>query len=193
VDEGVAGVSKGTRLIPYTNTVAAQAYARVLEVVLERGLIEGGDSDEETAEQLMQVCEAQGLVKEGDIPVGSFVLLPGRGLALLFVTPWSAEEYGPDLQRRPSPIMFDSTDAGQIILPARALLAKLEAVANNRAASPPTRALALNLSRRAIARDLVLPSEVETVALEVTERDGTTTTIEALPPGMVVSLDAVTT
>ena len=108
-------------MVPLTNDIMGQMLVHVVEVMIECGLVQGGAEAEETAARAMQVLAAQGLIDSaGDVPIGTCLLLPGssgRGFRLLLVTPWLADEYDSDLRRRKtSPIMFDRTAAGEVIV-----------------------------------------------------------------------------
>ena len=184
------------RMIPYSDDISAQTAARVLEVLCEQGLLEASllaADPEKAANQVMQLIAGQGGTNEaGDFQLGQFVLLPGADVtrfSLLLVTPWPAEERDHDLQLRASPITFERTAEDRIAIPARQLLAHFEAIASNPAASKPLRQLTMTLSRRGVMSPVVLPAEVETVALFV-EASSTRPreVIEALPPGIVLSV-----
>ncbi len=184
------------RMIPCTKSLMDRMLGRVMEVMQERGLIEVGENDEATADQVMHVLEAHGMVTDDrNIPLGRCVLLPRResgpdpGFSLLLVTPCPADEYDADLRRKPSPVQFERTERGDIVLPSRWLITKLEELADNPAAPAALQPSALDLARRGHVRDMVLPPEMETVALTVAEADGTSRVIEALPGGVVISLD----
>ena len=185
---------KGLTMVPCTDDVMAQMMASVLETMVERGLVEVKPGDEEgVADRVMAIVRDQGLTNaQGDVIMGRCILLPpsGRpGLHLLLVTPWPADGYDETLKRKPSPVRFERTPQGRITLPGRTMLAKLEELADNPAASEAGRAAALKLTRVALpVPPLVLPSQAQTVALAVTDRDGSRRIIEALPAGIVISL-----
>ncbi len=179
------------RMIPLTESVLSQMVARVLEALQDRGLVEPGPDGEKTADQVMRLCDAQGLVEEGNLPLGRCLLLPRREdelFSLLLVTPWPADEYSEDLCRLPSPVQCQRNHRDQIVLPVRFLLAKFDEVANNPAVPESTRALALQLSRRVLPGDILMPSDTKTIAITIPESDGTTRMIEALPAGLVISV-----
>lgn len=187
---------KARRLVPLAE-VFGGGMVPVIQALAERGLIEITDDAEAMGEACMELLREQGLItSDGYVAAGQCLLLPhpGCGLfSLLAVTPVPADQYTHDLRRKPSPIRFDRTAKDEIVLPGRWLLARFEEITDSPVASKPLRALALNMSRRAVEfRDLVLPPVVETVAIEVTEKDGTVTTVEALPPGFVVSFEHAT-
>jgi hypothetical protein len=81
-----------------------------------------------TAAAAMQVCRTQGLVDADDnFTAGGCLLLPATTpgiVSLLLVTPCPADLHGPDLQPRPSPVRFERTDDGRLILAARWLAAR---------------------------------------------------------------------
>jgi len=99
-----------------------------------------------------------------------------------------SRQHGPDLaQKTPPPVTFDRTERDQIIIPGTWLAARLEEVATNPSVASELRTIALTLARGQF-QDLVLPPDVETVAFQVEERDGTTYVLEALPPGFLVAI-----
>jgi hypothetical protein len=184
---------KALAMVPCTDEVLSVMMRRVLEIMQERGLIDVKPDDPDgTADQVMAIAQAHGLTNaRGDYVMGRCILLPnsGRpGFSLLLLTPWPADEHDEALQPKASPVRFDRNQQGQIVLPGRALLGKLEELANNPAAPEPVRTAALNLARRALPLGpLVLPPQAETVALTV-DRDGADWTIEALTAGLVLSV-----
>ena len=183
----------GHKMIPYTEAIMNKMMGAVLEIMVESGLVDDEKDEETMADQGVQVLREQGLLDEsGNVKMGECILLPSPGIRLLVATPCPADEYGPELQRKSSPVQFERTEQDEIILPFRWFLGKLEELASNPAASEALRTWALNLSRRAESQpDLVLPASVETVALRVDEQDGTTTITEALTAGTVISFSVV--
>ena len=121
--------------------------------------------------------------------MGQCVLLPSLDSewSLLLTSPFPADQYDHELRRNPLAITFVRTEHDEIIIPAGWLRAKLEELSTNPAASSELKALALTLSRRAVRKDIVLPVDLETIALFVRERDGGTTLIEALPAGSLIT------
>lgn len=184
--------NKARRLIPCTDSVLLSMFSRVARVLQDHGLVDvSGDLDART-DQAMQILDAQGATTPEGLPMGRCVLLPprgGRSADLLLVSPWPAEEYDDNLQRKPSPVMFDRTKGGRIVIPARMFLAKFEELARNPAAPERLKILAMTLARRSAMPDIVVPAEVETLALTVLERTGTETILEALPTGLVISIN----
>ena len=183
----------GHKMIPCTEAIMNKMMGAVLEIMVESGLVDDEKDEETMADQSMQVLREQGLLNEsGDVKMGQCILLPSPGIHLLIATPCPADPYGPELQQKSSPVRFERTEQDEIILPFRWILGKLEELARNPAASEALRTWALDLSRRAESQpDLVLPASVETVALKVEEKDGTTSITEALPAGYVISFSAV--
>ena len=180
------------QMIPCTESVMQMMLNKVMEVMLKRGVIERGNDDAVPVDQFIGVLKSQGHIRvDGKMLTGQCLLLPRRdsGIALLLVSPCPTDEYDADLRRKPSPIKFERTERGEIILPARWLITKLEALAENPVAPSELQTLALQLSRRAHISDMVLPCEAETVALTVESADGTETVTEALPGGLELSLD----
>ncbi len=180
------------QMIPCTESVMQMMLNKVMEVMLKRGVIERGNDDAAPVDQFIGMLKSQGHIGvDGKMHMGQCLLLPRRdsGIALLLVSPCPTDEYDADLRRKPSPIKFERTERGEIILPARWLITKLEALAENPVAPSELQTLALQLSRRAHISDIVLPCEAETVALKVESADGTETITEALPGGLELSLD----
>ena len=183
----------GRKMIPCTEAIMNKMMSAVVKIMVESGLVDDEEDEETMADQSMQVLREQGLVDEsGNVKMGECILLPSPGIRLLVATPCPADEYGPELQRKSSPVQFERTEQDEIILPFRWVLGKLEELASNPAASEALRTWALNFSRRAESQqDLVLPASVETVALKVDGKDGTTTIIEALMAGCVISISVI--
>jgi hypothetical protein len=75
----------------------------------------------------------------------------------------------------------------EIVVPGRWLVARLEELARNPAAPVQLRAEASKLSRRDVIPDLILPAQLETVAVPVEGSGGEWSIIEALPPGYVIT------
>ena len=65
----------------------------------------------------------------------------------------------------------------------------MEELANNPALGEEQRMAALRLSRVAMVEDIVLPAEMQTLALSVPNTDGTTTVLEALPGGTILNMN----
>jgi len=186
---------KASAMVPYTKNLADQAMTRVLAIMAEHGLVELGGDAEATADQAMRALREHGVMEmtdEGEelVVIGRCIWLPrqGRGFSMLIVTPCPADQYGPDLQPKRSPVRFERTQRGNIIVPGRWLAARLEELAKNPTVPDELRTLAGNMSRRAEIPDIVLPAEVGTIALPVRNKDGTETIIEALLPGQEISV-----
>ena len=179
------------RMIPWTQDIGNQAFLPVMQLLAEHGLIEVGTDPEAAADEVERVFRDHGVLNAaGDAYLGKCVLLPSsdRGFSLLIATPCQADEYDSSLHRKPSPVTFDRTAEDRIILPGRWLLALLEDLARNPQASNELRADALNISRRGEVAPIVLPVDMETVALRVIDKDGSVTTIEALLPESIISV-----
>jgi hypothetical protein len=169
---------------------------RVTEVLLEYGILRPPpDNSLEEAERFtdsaMELFQAQGLVNSnGDVGVGGCMFLPSGGgrVSVLLVTPCPADEYDDNLQRKPSPVRFDRTPEGAIILPGRWFLTKIEELADNPTVSEELRTTARRFSRTARVQPLILPSEIPTVALNVPAQDGSQTQLEALPGGTTLTV-----
>lgn len=179
-------------MIPWTDSVIHRMMARVLEILVESGLVEQDQDAEAMADQVMGVLESQGMIANGMVILGQCVLLPPLpgipAVRLLFATPCPADEYDTDLRPKPSPVRFEQTERGEIIIPGRWLSTKLEELAANPSTLASLRTLALGLSRQAHVPDMVLPLEAETVALRMADADGSERIIEALPGGIIISL-----
>ncbi len=182
-------------MVPYTKKLGIEMMASVLTTMVEHGVIELQEDDEATADQVKQVLREHGVMKPSErfgemVVFGQAILMPGqdRGFALLIVTPCPTDRYGPDLKPKPSPIQFERTRNGRIILPGRWFASKLEELAENPAAPEGLRTLAINMSRRAEIPDTVLPDEAWTIEMRVRKEDGTEEIIEALPPGLIISM-----
>jgi hypothetical protein len=182
-------------MIPFTEDILRQMMTRVLDELLAHGLLEFEqyeDGHEKIGDQFIELLRAQGLVDEHNgIPMGRCLLLPSqdRDLSLLLVTPCPVDPYDENLRRKPSPVRFDRNACGEIILPGQWLLAKVEELANNPALGEEPRRAALRFSRVAMVEDLILPAEMQTLALSVPNPDGTTTVLEALPGGYIVNMN----
>ncbi len=183
----------GQKMIPCTDAIMNKMMGAVLKIMVESGLVDVQEDVEAMAEQSMQVFLEHGLTTEsGDVKMNQCILLPPPGIHLLVALPWPADQYGPELQRKSPPIQFERTEQGEIIIPFRSVLGKVEELVSNPAASEALQAFALDMSRRAESRpDIVLPASVETVALKIEEEDGTTTITEALAAGTVISFSPV--
>jgi hypothetical protein len=185
---------KEHHMIPFTDERLTVMLVACLQVLHERGVITSGRDEKETAERLMEFIRAHGAMdRDGEqVYFGRCILLPptGRGLSLLLITPCPADEYDEALARKPSPVLFERTENDEIIVPGRWLVTKLEELSMNAAATAELRVLALDLSRRSHVPRIVLPPQAETVAIKVAETDGTERVFEALPGGLVISLDS---
>jgi len=184
------------KMIPCTESLMHEMLANVMRVMQERGLIQRvGTDDDALLDQIMNVLDLQGQKwMDDDVVIGQCVLLPPRpprelGFSLLLITPCPADEYDDELRRKPFPIQFDRTAQGEVILPARWLITQLERLAENPAAATALQTMALQLSRRADIRDMVMPREMTTVAITVNNADGTQSVYEAIPGGGVLDLD----
>jgi hypothetical protein len=178
------------RLIPCTGAILEGVFTRVMEVLVEHGLLAPSANAKAMAEEAIRVFASQGLTNEhGDMPMGRcLVLLDREGVALLLATPCPADQFDKNLRLQSSPITFRRTDKDEIIVPGRWLLAKLEELSRNPVAPPKLQQLALQLSRHGMLDDILLPPEAETLAVTVQETEGPPTIIEALPAGQVITL-----
>ena len=181
-------------MIPFTKNVLEQMMTRVVDELIAHGLLEFEQDDEgcdKTAEQFMELLKAQGLVDEqNSVPLGRCLVLPSQDLdlSLLLVTPCPVDPYDENLWRKPSPVRFDRNAYGEIILPGQWFLAKVEELANNPALDEEQRLAALRFSRVAMVEDIILPADIQTLALPVPNADGTTSVLEALPGGYILNM-----
>jgi hypothetical protein len=178
------------RMIPCTDAILERCFTRVMEVMVEHGLLGPSANPKAMADEAIRVFASQGLTNEhGDMPMGQcLVLLDREGIALLLATPCPADQFDKNLRLQSSPIEFRRTDKDEIIVPGRWLLAKLEEVSRNPVAPPELQQLALQLSRHGMLDDILLPPEAETLALTVPETEGPSTIIEALPAGRIITM-----
>jgi hypothetical protein len=183
------------RMIPCTDAILERCFTRVMEVMVEHGLLAPSANAKAMAEEAIRVFASQGLTNEhGDMPMGRcLVLLDREGVALLLATPCPADQFDKNLRLQSSPITFRRTDKDEIIVPGRWLLAKLEELSRNPVAPPKLQQLALQLSRHGMLDDILLPPEAETLAVTVQETEGPPTIIEALPAGQVITMRARST
>jgi hypothetical protein len=183
------------RMIPCTDAILERCFTRVMEVMVEHGLLAPSANAKAMAEEAIRVFASQGLTNEhGDMPMGRcLVLLDREGVALLLATPCPADQFDKNLRLQSSPITFRRTDQDEIIVPGQWLLAKLEELSRNPVAPPKLQQLALQLSRHGMLDDILLPPEAETLAVTVQETEGPPTIIEALPAGQVITMRARST
>jgi hypothetical protein len=183
------------RMIPCTDAILERCFTRVMEVMVEHGLLAPSANAKAMAEEAVRVFASQGLTNEhGDMPMGRcLVLLDREGVALLLATPCPADQFDKNLRLQSSPITFRRTDQDEIIVPGQWLLAKLEELSRNPVAPPKLQQLALQLSRHGMLDDILLPPEAETLAVTVQETEGPPTIIEALPAGQVITMRARST
>jgi hypothetical protein len=184
-------------MIPCTPEVMQTMMYRVTDVLLEYGVLQpptddSQDEAERFTDSAIKVFQTHGLVNSGgDVAVGRCMLLPsqGAGLSLLLVTPCPVDEYDDNLQRKPSPVRFDRTSEGAIVLPGRWFLTKVEEVADDPAVPEELRDAARQFSRTALVDPLILSPETPTVALNVRDQeDGKPTLLEALPGGTTLTV-----
>lgn len=179
----------GRKMIPYSDAAMQAMFAHVADIMLEHSLVEPRDDAEAFAADIMNLLHSQGHVNDnGDVILGRFIVLPSERprISLLLVSPLPADRYDDELRRKPSPIQFSRTASGHILLPSRMLLTIIEELGNNPVAPKEWRPLFANFSRRALPfPDIVLPLEVETVALPTEQHD----IVEALVPGCILTVN----
>lgn len=186
---------RSNQMIPFASRHMTIMAARAMGIMLEHGLFERSHNDAENADRMVDVMRAHGCMDHTgeNVIIGRCVLLRHTeyGFALLPVTPCPADEYDSNLRRKPSPVLFARTARGEIVVPGRWLVAKLEALAGNPSASDEVRALANRIAQRSRLQlsAILLPSDVATFALTTRECDGGTRVVEALPGGCVLSFD----
>ena len=180
------------RMIPCTDAILERYFTRVMQVMVEHGLLEPSANAKAMAEEAIRVFASHGLTNEhgGDMPMGRCLVLLDRDgeIALLLATPCPADQFDKNLRLQSSPITFRRTDKDEIIVPGGWLLAKLEEVSRNPVAPPELKRLTLQLSRHGMLDDILLPPEAETLAVTVQETEGPPTIIEALPAGQVITM-----
>src|SRR5919106_1430360 len=183
-------------MIPCTPEVMQTMMYRVTDVLLEYGVLPPPtDDSREEAERFtdsaMKVFQTHGLVNsDGDVAVGRCMLLPSQGadLSLLLVTPCPVDEYDDNLQRKPSPVRFDRTSEGAIVLTGRWFLSKVEELADDPAVPEELRDAARQFSRTVLVEPLILSLETPTVALDVRAQDENQILLEALPGGTTLTV-----
>lgn len=184
--------SKGRKMIPYSNSAMGEMFAYMTEIMVEHGLVEPQDDAEAFAGGVMNLLQFQGHVNDnGDVILGRFILLPSHSpaVSLLLVSPLPADPYDDELRRKPSPIQFGRTASDQIVLPSRMMLTIIEELASNPIVPEELQVLFLNFSRCALPfSDIVLPPEVETIALPTEKHD----VVEALMPGCILTVNLET-
>ncbi len=182
-------------MIPFTKNVLEQMMTRVQDELIAHGLLDFEQDEEDckrTGEQFVELLRAQGLVDEqNNVPLGQCLILPSQALdlSLLMVTPCPVDQYDENLRRKPSPVQFDRNSCGEIILPGRWFLTKVEEMASNPTLGEEQRMAALRFTRVAMVEDIILPAEMQTLALSMPNADGTTTVLEALPAGYILNMN----
>jgi len=183
---------KGRKMVPYSNAAMGAMFAHMAEILVEHGLVEPQDDAEAFAIDIMNLLQSQGhLNAYGDVALGRFIVLPSQSpvVSLLLVSPLPADPYDDELRRKPSPIQFGRTASDQIVFPSRMLLTIIEELASNPIVPEELQVLFLNFSRCVLPfPDIVLPPEVETVALPTEEQD----IVEALMPGCILTVNVET-
>jgi hypothetical protein len=181
--------SKGRKMIPYSDATMGELFAHMAEILVEHGLVKPQDDAEAFAADVMNLLQSQGHVNDnGDVILGRFILLPSQSpvVSLLLVSPLPADPYDDELRRKPSPIQFGRTASDRIVFPSRMLLTIIEELANNPVLAEDLQILFMNFSSRALPfPDIVLPPEVETVALPTEKHD----IVEALMPGCILAVN----
>lgn len=146
---------------------------------------------QEEAEQWRDLARQYGFVNEqADFALGRFIFgrfgLERVGAARMyvrFITPVPAGPYTDDLQRKTSPILFDRTAEGEVILPGRWWQLAFERLSEDEQAPADVRQRAAVVARQARFSDAVLPADVETIAILAPDENGQLVPHEAVPPG----------
>ncbi len=179
-------------MIPHSNALMEAMFAHMAEIMVEHGLVDPQDDAEAFASDVMTLLQSQGHVNDnGDVILGRFILLPSQShvVSLLLVSPLPTDPYDDELRRKPSPIQFGRTASDQIVFPSRMLLTIIEELANNPVLAEDLQVLFMNFSRRALPfPDIILPPDVETVALPTEQHD----IVEALVPGCILTVNLQT-
>src|SRR6266446_3649458 len=81
------------------------------------------------------------------------------------------------------PVMFNRTPADEIVVPGRWWQMMFENVSADAAAPAEMRQMAATMAATTICRDVLLPSDSDTVEIGITDSEGNMTRYEALPPG----------
>jgi hypothetical protein len=168
------------RMLPWDLNDVHQMLIRAGHALRACGLIDALD-DAGAGEQFLDVLAHQGMDRETRVTLGQCVLgyISSQAFALVVVTPAPATK-----------ARFDRTDDDRIIVPAAWIQAKVQALADNALALPRVRDLTRELLESPIIRDVVLPADIETVAVEFTDVTGAVMTVEALPGGCVIAVMA---
>lgn len=178
----------GRRMIPYSKALMESMFAQVAAILLDQGVLDSRDDEEAFADDVLNLLRTHGhLNADDEIVLGRFLLLPSQPpeVSLLLASPLPVDLYDDALHRKPSPVHFRRTPSGQIVFTSRMMLTVLEELASNPAASEEMRTLFLNYSRYAPPLDdIVLPPQVETVALPTESHD----LVEAILPGWILTV-----
>lgn len=175
-----------------------QMQNNVVNTLIDVGLLDfpaDQTEQESLAEAYIDVLDAQGLLRSPDnaIELGRCVVLPSSAeeLSLLLVTPSPVDEYDEELRRKTSPVMFERRPNGDICLPQRWLLTQIEHLADNPLAPEEVQACARMVSLTAVipGGGIIVPHTTDTIALSLSNDDGTETVLEALPGGLTFTLE----
>jgi hypothetical protein len=146
----------------------------------------------EEAEAWTALARQYGFINaDGDIALGRYVLeRDDNGQTWVrFITPVVASFHTErDARPKTPPILFERTDAGEIILPGRWWQRAFESVAADETVPADVRRIATVAARSVLVSDCLVPATVETISFLAPNDVGELVVHEALPPGTRVPL-----
>ena len=93
----------------------------------------------------------------------------------------------PQLRLKASPVLFDRTPEGHILIPSWEWASMFEALSHNPTYPQAWRDNALRSSREDDFHDAVLPLDTQTIEVMMSDHQGGFLVVEALPPGTRVT------
>jgi len=145
----------------------------------------------EEAEAWTSLARQYGFMNaSGDIALGRYVLEPEAGQTWVrFITPVVAGLYTErDARPKTPPILFERTEAGEIILPGRWWQRMFEALGGDESVPEDVRRSAAAAASTVLVSDCVLPEDFETISFLAPNDAGEMVVHEALPPGTRIPL-----
>lgn len=145
----------------------------------------------EEAEAWTSLARQYGFVNaDGDIALGRYVLEQEAGQTWVhFITPVVAGLYTErDARPQTPPILFERTDAGEIILPGRWWQRMFESLGGDENVPEDVRRGAAVAARTVLVSDYLVPAVVETISFLAPNDAGEMVVHEALPPGTRIPL-----
>lgn len=145
----------------------------------------------EEAESWTSLARQYGFINaDGDIALGRFVLEHDEGQTWVrFITPVVASLHTErDARPKTPPILFERTEAGEIILPGRWWQRMFESLAGDETVPADVRRTAVGAARTVFVSDCLVPAAVETITFLAPTDTGELVVHEALPPGTRVPL-----